>query len=183
MYPFGHCLPYPSFSWKKHPATLSSPHIGDPLIQPCKEESRDWIGGGLHLYWRLWDLDFKSHLHPHYQGTPIPDPIRSKWLMLQSQIPLVEMLHYLSRSNVQSLDWIGWRLSQWPWLALLSAHTGRVRYGTVEQILLPCFNLLSGWFLGLSLIVYCVLWTFWPSLVEVITKHGTIILISIYQLK
>ena len=34
---------------KKHPTALSSPLIGDPLIQPCKEESRDWIGGGLHL--------------------------------------------------------------------------------------------------------------------------------------
>ena len=117
------------------------------------------------------------------QGTLILDLIRSKWLGLVFEIPLVEMLHYLSRSNAQSLDWIGWRLSEGPWLGLLSAHSGHVWYGTAEQVLLPCLNLLNGWFLGLSLIVYCVLWTLWPSLVEVIAKHRIIILISIFQLK
>ena len=170
------------FPPSSQPSRLSSTIIGDFEFPPWKGREGDWIRGDLHQDLRLRDLDFQTYLHSLSQGTLIPDLIRSKWLGHDLEILSVEMLHYLSRSNTQSLNWIGWRLSEGPWLGLLSAHNGRVRYGTTERILLPCFNPLSGWFLGLSLIVYCVLWTFWPSLVEVITKHRIIILISIFQL-
>ena len=40
------------------------------------------------------------------QGTLIPNLVQSTWLELGFEILLVEMLHYLSRSNAQSLELI-----------------------------------------------------------------------------
>ena len=116
------------FSSSSQLSHLSSTFIGDFKFPPWKGREGDWIGGDLHQDQRLWDLDFQSYLHSLSQGTLIPDLIRSKRLGHDFGIPSVEMLHYLSRSNAQSLDWIGWRLGQGPRLGLLSAHTGRVRY-------------------------------------------------------
>ena len=79
-------------------------HIGDRVIPPRKRREEDWIEGDLHQDQRLRDLVFQSHLHSLSQGTLIPDLIRSKWLGHDFEIPSVEMLHYLSRSNAQSLD-------------------------------------------------------------------------------
>ena len=118
------------FSPSNQPNRLSSTFIGDFEFPPWKGREGDWIGGDLHQDRRLRDLDFKSHLHSLSQGTLIPDLIRCKRLGHDFEIPSVEMLHYLSRSNAQSLDWIGWRLSQGPRLGLLSAHTERVRYAS-----------------------------------------------------
>ena len=81
--------------------------ICDRVILPRKRREGDWIGGDLHQDRRLRDLDFQSHLHSLSQGTLIPDLIRSKRLGHDFEIPSVEMLHYLSRNNAQSLDWIG----------------------------------------------------------------------------
>ena len=72
-----------------------------------KGREGDWIEGDLHQDRRLRDLDFQLHLHSLSQGTLILDLIRSKRLGHGFEIPSVEMLHYLSRSNAQSLDWIG----------------------------------------------------------------------------
>ena len=115
------------FSSSCQPSRLSLIFIGDFKYRPWKGREGDWIEGDLHQDRRLWDLDFQSHLHSLSQGTVIPNLIWSKWLGHDFEIPSVEMLHYLSRSNAQSLDWIGWRLSKGPRLGLLSAHTERVR--------------------------------------------------------
>ena len=86
---------FPSYQ----PSRLSSIFIGDFKFPPWKGREGDWIEGDLHQDRRLWDLDFQSYLHSLSQGTLIPDLIRSKRLGHDFEIPLVEMLHYLSRSN------------------------------------------------------------------------------------
>ena len=102
------------FSSSSQPSRLSSTFIGDFEFPPWKGREGDWIGGDLHQDRRLRDLDFQSHLHSLSQGTLIPDLIRSKRLGHDFEIPLVEMLHYLSRSNAQSLDWIGDKIEREP---------------------------------------------------------------------
>ena len=89
----------------------------------------------MHQDRRLRDLDFQSYLHSLPQDTLIPDLIRSKRLGHDFEIPLVEMLHYLSRSNAQSLDWFGDEIERVPLVRVaMHAHTERVRYEPAVQV-------------------------------------------------
>ena len=52
-----------AFPPSNQPSRLSSTFIGDFEFPPWKGSEGDCIGGDLHQVWRLWDLDFVSHLH------------------------------------------------------------------------------------------------------------------------
>ena len=71
-----------------------------------EEREGDRIGEGLHQDWRAGDLDFSSPSHLFSQGTLIADLVRSTWLMINFEIPSINMLHWWYRSNAQSLELI-----------------------------------------------------------------------------
>ena len=101
-YPFGPNRLVSSKPTSRRPSS----HLGRPRISLRKRREGDRIGEGLHQDWRPGDLDFSLPSHLFSQGTLIMDLVRSTWLMLDIEIPSVNMLHWWYRSNAQSLELI-----------------------------------------------------------------------------
>ena len=124
-------------SLSNQPSRCPPPCLGRPRISPRKGREGNCIGEGLHQGWRPGDLDSTSFSCLFSQGTLIPDLVRSTWLEHGFEIPSVNMLHWWSRSNAQSLELIRDGLNPGTLVRVAEARipdVERVRYEPAEQV-------------------------------------------------
>ena len=92
------------------PSSSSSPRATEDFTNKRERGRSHWRRLASRLKARGSDFTSPSHLFS--KGTLIADLVRSTWSMHDFEIPLVNMLHWLCRSNAQSLELIGDGLNQ-----------------------------------------------------------------------